>query len=86
MTQDEFNFWLNESQSESEENVATTKRNEVKNTPAANKSNWVQTDTYQQVNEVIQRMVQAQVNLTEDYNDWFQVGSAFAAEDRKSVV
>lgn len=80
MTQEEFNFWLNESQSEREENVATTKRNEVKNTPVAYYGERAEADTYQQVHEVIQRVVQAHADLTDEYNDWFQVGSAFAAE------
>ena len=35
MTQEEFNFWLNEGQIENEENVVSTKCNEVKNTPVA---------------------------------------------------
>lgn len=80
MTQEEFNFWLNESQTENEENVATTKRNEVKNTPEAYYGERTETDTYQQVCEVVQRVVQAHADLTDNYNDWFQVGSAFAAE------
>lgn len=80
MTQEEFNFWLNEGQIENEENVVSTKCNEVKNTSVAYYGERSEADTYQQVCEVVQRVVQAHADLTDNYNDWFQVGSAFAAE------
>ena len=48
--------------------------------PVANKGDWAETDTYQQVREVVDRVTQAGADLTDDYNDWFYVGSALASE------
>ena len=49
--------------------------------PVAVKGDWAQTDTNQQVREVVDRIIQVGADLTDDYNDWFHIGS-----DRKSVV
>ena len=48
--------------------------------PVAVKGDWAQTDTYQQVREVVDRIIQVGADLTDDYNDWFHIGSALASE------
>ena len=51
----------------------------VKNqTPAATHGDWAQTDDYAKAREVVERIVQAGIDLTDDYNDWFRIGSALA--------
>ena len=59
---------------------APQKSTVINHAPVANKGDWAETDTYGQVREVTQRMVQAGANIADDYNDWFHVGSALAAE------
>ena len=51
----------------------------VKNqTPAATHGDWAQTDDYAKAREVVERIVLAGIDLTDDYNDWFRFGSALA--------
>ena len=51
----------------------------VKNqTPAAVHGDWASTDDYAQAREVVNRITQAGIDLTDDYNDWFRIGSALA--------
>ena len=51
----------------------------VKNqTPAAVHGYWASTDDYAQAREVVNRITQAGIDLTDDYNDWFRIGSALA--------
>ena len=51
----------------------------VKNqTPAATHGDWAQTDDYAKAREVVERIVLAGIDLTDDYNDWFRIGSALA--------
>ena len=51
----------------------------VKNqTPAAAHGDWAPTDDYAQAREVVNRITQAGIDLTDDYNDWFRIGSALA--------
>lgn len=77
MNQEDFNFWLNMSNEEREAN-APQKSIVTNQTPAATKGGWANTDDYTQAREVVNRIVQANIDLTDDYNDWFRIGSALA--------
>ena len=51
----------------------------VKNqTPAAVHGDWTSTDDFAQAREVVNRITQTGIDLTDDYNDWFRIGSALA--------
>ena len=76
MNQEDFNFWLNMGNNE---NANAPQKSTVTNqTPAATKGGWANTDDYTQAREVVNRIVQANIDLTDDYNDWFRIGSALA--------
>ena len=78
MTQEEFNFWLNEGQTERVENVAPQKSTVTNRTPAAAHGDWVQTDDYAHFREVKERIIRSGICITDDYNDWFRVLMAIA--------
>lgn len=49
-------------------------------TPAADKGGWAPIDELQQASEVVSRVVLSGIDLTDDYNNWFRLGAAFANE------
>jgi predicted flap endonuclease-1-like 5' DNA nuclease len=46
--------------------------------PAASQSDWSPTDDYEQAREVVKRLVRSGTCISDDYNDWFRIGSALA--------
>ena len=76
MTDFDMNFWLNMGNNE---NANAPQKSTVTNqTPAATQGGWANTDDYTQAREVVNRIVQAHIDLTDDYNDWFRIASALA--------
>ena len=76
MNQEDFNFWLNMGNNE---NANAPQKSTVTNqTPAATHGGWANTDDCTQAREVANRIVQSHIDLTDDYNDWFRIGSALA--------
>lgn len=69
----EFDHWLNMSENKREENAAPQKSKQVNN-----HINHTSMDDYTQAREVTNRIIQAGIDLTDDYNDWFRIGSALA--------
>ena len=57
---------------------APQKRTVKNQTPAAAHGDWIPTDDYTQAREVVNRIIQAGIDLTDDYNDWFRIGCALA--------
>lgn len=74
----DFDYWLNQSNDKRVENAPqkSTVNNPI---PAAAHGDWAPTDDYAQAREMVNRITQAGIDLTDDYNDWFRIGSAFAS-------
>lgn len=71
----DMNYWLNMSHEKSE----TPQKSEVTNpNPTATTSGWAPTDDYTQAREVTDRIIQAGIDLTDNYDDWFRIAAALA--------
>lgn len=74
MNKEEFNYWLNQISSEK----VDKKGNEVKNSPMTTTNNWTQTDEYNHTQEVVNRLLQSSVCISDDYNDYVKICFTFA--------
>ena len=74
-------YWLNqgtEANNEKREKNAPQKSTVNNPTPAATPSGWAPTDEFDHAHKVSQQLIQSGICLTDDYEDWVQVGLALS--------